>query len=319
MTSRARLMLALIVVGLVAVPIGSAAAAPVQGVAAPQVVPRAEWGAQPPTCTWGSAPGWTNAVIHHTDGPTTTNAADSAEAVRTVQGEHMSGNGWCDIGYHFLVDQEGTIFEGTEGSIDGVPVGAHVGGFNTGSLGVALIGDFTEQAPSAAMLEAVGQIAGWELGLYGVDPDSTILRTAGEGVVGRPIGTELTVPVIAGHRDLGVTECPGDAAYEQLLMIRATAVGVVQAMRSSGQFGSRAPAASATLPDVGGLTRSLDVPGGLVAVAAVTVVLGITVVALRVRRARRLAARRRLMAERGAPRTATSRPDEPEHWPVARR
>ena len=69
-------------------------------------------------------------------------AAQSAAIVRGIEIYHVKGNGWNDIGYNFLVDKYGQVFEGRYGGVDRPVIGAHAEGFNTGSVGVAVIGDY---------------------------------------------------------------------------------------------------------------------------------------------------------------------------------
>ena len=80
------------------------------------------------------------AVVHHTAGSNSYSRAQSASIVRGIERYHVLANGWDDIGYNFLVDKYGQIFEGRWGGVDRNVVGAHAQGFNQGSVGVALIG-----------------------------------------------------------------------------------------------------------------------------------------------------------------------------------
>ena len=90
--------------------------------------------------------------------------------VRGIQSYHMDANGYCDIAYNFLIDKYGQIFEGRDGGIDKPVIGGHAGGFNTGSVGVALIGDYSTVKPTDAQWQALVHLLRWRLSVGGVDP-----------------------------------------------------------------------------------------------------------------------------------------------------
>ena len=119
--------------------------------ATPPVVPRLSWGADesirrgPPTF----APALRFAVVHHTAGANDYSRSEAAAVVRAIQLYHVQGNGWNDIGYNFLVDRFGTIYEGRYGGVDRNVVGAHALGFNSGSVGIAVLGTYGSTSPLA--------------------------------------------------------------------------------------------------------------------------------------------------------------------------
>lgn len=145
-------------------------------------------------------------VVHHT---ATTATADSAAAVRAIWHYHARSLGWGDIGYNYLVDRNGNIFQGryydhqyaSENNVD--VVAGHVYGHNYGSSGIAVLGDFTNENPTLGIIHSVGDIAAFKGGAYGLNPGS---------------GANLV-----GHRDLGQTACPGARLYPQLDSIRSVA------------------------------------------------------------------------------------------------
>src|SRR6266545_3331620 len=117
----------------------------------PAIVTRLSWRANeairrgPPRY----APSLQFALVHHTAGSNSYTAAQSAAIVRGIQVYHVQGNGWDDIGYNFLVDRYGQVFEGRFGGVDKNVIGAHAEGFNTGSVGVAVLGTYGSAAPPA--------------------------------------------------------------------------------------------------------------------------------------------------------------------------
>ena len=116
-----------------------------QSAGAPPIVPRSGWNADETIrrSTPSIAPAIRLAVVHHTAGANGYTAAQSPSIVRAIELYHVKGNGWNDIGYNFLVDRFGTVFEGRYGGIDRNVVGAHAEGFNTGSVGVSVLGEYS--------------------------------------------------------------------------------------------------------------------------------------------------------------------------------
>ena len=155
------------------------------------------------------------AVVHHTAGSNAYTRAQSASIVRGIQRYHVLANGWDDIGYNFLVDKYGQIFEGRFGGIERTVVGAHAQGFNSGSTGVALIGNYDSTAISAAARSALTRLLGWRLDVAHVDPLSTF-EWRSTGNPRYPTGRMITLRTISGHRDTGYTTCPGSQLYGEL-------------------------------------------------------------------------------------------------------
>ena len=125
------------------------------------------------------------------------------------------GNGWNDIGYNFLVDKYGQVFEGRYGGVDKNVIGAHAEGFNTGSTGVAVLGTYGSAAPSAAARIALANLLAWRLDVAHVDPLSTLTWVSG-GNARFASGVPVMLRAVSGHRDTGFTTCPGAALYAQL-------------------------------------------------------------------------------------------------------
>jgi uncharacterized protein with LGFP repeats len=161
--------------------------------------------------------------VHHTAGTNDYTCSQSASVVRGVFLYHVQSNGWNDIGYHFLVDKCGTVFEGRAGGIDKPVLGAHTYGFNTGTSSVSVLGDYSTATTNAAVRESVAKVAAWKLGLYGLDPTGTVVLTAGADNGKYQAGQKVTLNRISGHRDGYPTECPGQRLYDDLPEIRALA------------------------------------------------------------------------------------------------
>ena len=119
------------------------------------------------------------AVVHHTAGRNGYSPSESAAIVRGIELFHVKGNGWNDIGYNLLVDRYGTVFEGRGGGIDRNVVGAHAEGFNTGSVGVALIGDYSGTSVPKPAEDALARLLAWRLDIAHIDPLSTLTHASG--------------------------------------------------------------------------------------------------------------------------------------------
>ncbi len=197
---------------------------------APAIRPRSAWASQSwasnvEGCESGprSASSMKAVVVHHTVTGNNYAADEVDDILRAVHYTHTAINGWCDIGYNFVVDRFGNAWEGRTGSLGGQIIGGHTRGFNTTTVGIALLGQHHRGVtyagsgvePSAGALATVQKVAAWKLALHGVDPTGrTWLRNRSDSEPLRLAGTEWHyVPTILGHRDLGVTSCPGDLAY----------------------------------------------------------------------------------------------------------
>lgn len=183
---------------------------------------RASWGArgakEPPSI---ASAGLRLAVVHHTASTNAYSASQVPSILRSMQAFHMDGNGWNDIGYNFLVDRFGNVWEGRGGGIDNAVIGAHAGGFNTSSVGVSVIGNFSSTAAPSAARESVSRVVGWRLWAYRVDPTTRVDFTSG-GSTSIPAGQVVNLPRVVGHRDVGQTGCPG-SLHGQLGWIRTRA------------------------------------------------------------------------------------------------
>jgi hypothetical protein len=208
----------------------------------PAIVSRAAWDAdesivrEPPQY----AASIQLAIVHHTAGSNTYSRAEAPAVVRGIELYHVQANGWNDIGYNFLVDRFGTVYEGRAGGVDKNVVGAHALGFNTGSVGIAVLGTYTDVAPSQAAQDALARVIAWRLDIAHVDPLSTLTYVSG-GSERYPPGIPVFLRAVSGHRDTGLTVCPGDALYGLLGAIATRAQGIglpkIYAPRVTGQVG----------------------------------------------------------------------------------
>lgn len=201
----------------------------------PTVITRAQWGADESLMTWAPeyAPTVKAAVIHHTADSNDYTCDQSAALVRATYYYHAVTNGWGDIGYNALVDKCGNIFEGRSGGLNLPAIGAHTGGFNTGTFGIAMIGDYTSVTPPAETVAAVSQMVGWKLSNSYDNPTGTVTLTGGGYGSTYPEGSNVTLPVIFAHRDVWNTDCPGNAGYAALDTIRSQVAQLVGDWQSS--------------------------------------------------------------------------------------
>ena len=163
------------------------------------------------------------AFVHHTVSSNAYGPSQSAAMVRAICLFHKYGNGWNDIGYNFVVDRYGQIFEARAGGIDEAIVGAQAGGYNVYSSGVALLGNFGGSGPPRRAFDALSGLLAWKLALHGIDLPGKVTvevtSTGGPYSRYRP-GTHVTLNRISGHRDADATSCPGAGMYRQLPRLR---------------------------------------------------------------------------------------------------
>jgi hypothetical protein len=193
----------------------------------PPVVDRAGWGADETIVRHG--PAYADAirfaVVHHTAGANGYGPAESAAIVRGIELYHVQGNGWNDVGYNFLVDKYGTVYEGRAGGVERNVVGAHAEGFNTGSVGIAVLGNYETGTISKAAEDALARLLAWRLDVAHVDPLSTLSAISG-GNQRFAAGLPVFLRAVSGHRDTGFTECPGDSLYARLNALAGAAATI---------------------------------------------------------------------------------------------
>ncbi|MGP6175253.1 N-acetylmuramoyl-L-alanine amidase [Corynebacterium sp. A21] len=207
---------------------GIALAAESDSYGMPNVISRAGWRADESLRC--SSPTYDDSVsaitIHHTAGSNNYTEAGSAAQMRGYYKYHASTLGWCDIGYQSLVDKYGNIFEGRAGGLNKAVQGAHAGGFNQNTWAISMMGDYSNVTPSAATIQAVGELAGWRASVADAQFDPTgsdVHYSEGTSYAKYPYGAAVTLPNIFAHRDVGNTACPGNAGYAQMGNIRSIA------------------------------------------------------------------------------------------------
>jgi hypothetical protein len=198
----------------------------------PPIVTRAEWGADESlrdkhlenTATVKVA------FVHHTAGSNSYSRSESPAVVRGLYSYYVRSLDYADMGYNFLVDKYGTIYEGRAGSITKPVRSAATGGFNTNSMAIVAMGNFETAPASDAMVAGIAKVAGYRLSRFYRNPFGRKTLKAEVGSSRYPAGRKVSFKVISGHRDAGYTACPGDHLYKRLPDIRRQAA---KAMGSS--------------------------------------------------------------------------------------
>ncbi|MGW1956375.1 peptidoglycan recognition protein family protein [Streptomyces sp. NPDC001920] len=190
----------------------------------PRVVTRRGWGANE---SWRERQfAYTKKVkaafVHHTATGGGYRCSQVGSLIRGIYRYHVKSMGWRDIGYNFLVDKCGNIYEGRAGGVAKPVLGAHTLGFNSNSMGIAVLGSYGTTKPSSASVKAIARLTAWKLGLFGVNPRGKTYLKSGGGNLYRK-GKNVRLNTISGHRDGYSTECPGWQLYRKLGTARAAA------------------------------------------------------------------------------------------------
>ncbi|HEX3929302.1 MAG TPA: FG-GAP-like repeat-containing protein [Nocardioides sp.] len=231
----------------------------------PVIYSRAQWGAderirEKSSLHYGDVHA---GFVHHTVNANDYTRAEVPGILRSIYAYHVESRGWSDIGYNFLIDRFGRIWEGRYGGVDRPVVGAHTQGYNDDAFAASAIGNYQIAKPSKAMIQAYGALFAWKLSLHGVDAASTHQWV-----------TSRWFEAINGHRDAAATLCPGQYLYAKLPKIRRLAAAAQRGW-SGRQLDSNL--ASTPAPDIV-VRRASDgeafvVPtGGLVHFPAATTV-----------------------------------------------
>ncbi len=197
------------------------------GAGQPPIIARSAWagGHAPPAVTpsYGTV---RLAFVHHTETPNGYNSAQVPSILTSIYDYHRFARDYNDIAYNFMIDAFGRIWEARAGGIDLPVLGAHAGGYNAVSTGVAVIGSFMNVVPAAAAIATLERFLAWKLSLHGLPTSgraTVVVNRSDAFYTPFAPGAHVSLPRIAGHRDGDLTDCPGDAFYARLPAVRARA------------------------------------------------------------------------------------------------
>jgi len=190
----------------------------------PDIITRKGWGADESMREQDFS--YTNttkaAFVHHSAETNNYTCAQVPSIIRGIYRYHVKSSRWRDIGYNFLVDKCGNIYEGRAGGVARAVMGAHTFGFNADTTGIAVLGTYSKDAAPRAVTEALAKLTAWKLGVHGVDARGKVTLTSGGGTKHKK-GTKVSFNAVSGHRDGYVTECPGERLYGELPAVRTEA------------------------------------------------------------------------------------------------
>jgi hypothetical protein len=195
----------------------------------PYIYSRAQWGAnerlrEQSNPSYGTIK---TGFVHHTVNANNYTQAQVPSLLRGIYAYHTQSRGWRDIGYNFLVDRFGRIWEGRWGGVNRAVVGAHTSGYNEVSFAMSAIGNFDIASAPQAVLNAYARLFAWKLSMYNIRADAAKIWVKNK-----------YLRAINGHRDAGSTACPGRYLYAKLTTIRSAA----QALQNKAQTTTPAPA-----------------------------------------------------------------------------
>ncbi|MCZ4497672.1 MAG: N-acetylmuramoyl-L-alanine amidase, family 2 [Marmoricola sp.] len=190
----------------------------------PTIYSRAQWGANEKLRDKSSLHYATvkTGFIHHTVNANDYTAQEVPALLRGIYAYHTQSRGWSDIGYNYLVDRFGRIWEGRYGGVDRAVVGAHTLGYNDYAFAMSAIGNYEIAQPPQAVLDAYAALFAWKLSLYDIKADATHLKVK-----------DRYLNAINGHRDVGQTACPGKYLYAKIPSIRVAAAAIQRAAQDT--------------------------------------------------------------------------------------
>lgn len=213
----------------------------------PTIVSRASWGANESLVS--SSPSYTNLkaiYLHHTASSNNYDRSTSVSQIRSIFMYQTVTLEWGDIGYHFLVDKYGTVYEGQRGGVAGITQGAHARGFNSNTIAISAMGNYDEASPPAELVNSITQTLAWKAAQHGLNPNSTTTLIS-SGNTKYAYGTSVVTPTFLGHYYTNSTDCPGRYLKPLITKIATDAKGRIdKASGSTGQTPAPAPTPSAT-------------------------------------------------------------------------
>ncbi len=203
------------------------------------------------------------AFVHHTASGNNYSCSQAPSLIRGFYRYHTRSLGWRDIGYNFLIDKCGRIYEGRAGGVAKPVKGAHTMGFNSKTTGIAVIGSYGSKKPSSKAVKAVARLTAWKLGLHGRNPKKKTSLTSGGGNLYAK-GTKVKMKVISGHRDGFNTSCPGEAVQEaeQRAVQGGHVPGPLRGPPTTGAGAGRSVSAGDRLHTLAGRKTVRPVPAG---------------------------------------------------------
>jgi hypothetical protein len=232
------------------------------------------------------------AFVHHTENPNGYSPAAVPGMLVAIYDYHRFTRGYFDIAYNFIIDAWGRIWEARAGGVDQPVIGAHAGGYNAVSTGVAILGSFSFAAPPAAAVAALQKLLAWKLALHGVPWQGKVrVEVNPSDACYTPFapGQRVLLPRIAGHRDGDLTSCPGNALYHRLPAVRTrvgrqtgplyalqlaaseTTIAPGTAVTVTGSYVQRQPPPAAAMGGAALQIQSVGAHGALTTLTTVTV------------------------------------------------
>ena len=241
----------------------------------PNILPRAAWGADEDLRfdsggheTWpAELSPMQKAIVHHTAGRN--NDPNPAATIRAIYWNKTVSRGFGDIGYNFLIDEAGHIYEGRhsrdygpgeqvtgEDLAGNIVRGGHAKNFNDGTVGIVLLGNFQHRQPTVAARTALERLLAWKLERHGLSP-------LGQSVYHNPVlGNTKTLFNISGHRNVNATACPGDTFYPTFPQLRQRVANRINGTTGPGNDGDP-PSVDSFAPMLGGPTGAETMDFGL--------------------------------------------------------
>ncbi|MBG0562148.1 N-acetylmuramoyl-L-alanine amidase [Actinoplanes aureus] len=203
--------------------------------------------------------------VHHTATTNSYECTESPAIVRGIQAYHVKSNGWSDVGYNYLMDKCGRLYEGRRGGVENAVVGAHTQGFNTNYAAVSVIGNYESAKSNPAIELTIAQLAAARLGKYNYNPTSKVTVVAGSTNGKYKAGTRVTLPRVSGHRDADATACPGANLYSRLAAIRGASQQMITGLALRSVTGGGSAGGVWFVRNKAQLTWSLTTPAAQVA------------------------------------------------------